>query len=189
MSDNTTSKKKNKSVYAPTPKLAAEETHILAVLVNNEPGVLARIVGFYSGRGYNIESLTVAETNHKEHLSRITIACKGTPDVIVQIKAQLQRLVPVLEVSDLTIEGKYIERELALLKVVCTGDQRADALRDADAFCARTVDSTPNSFIFEATDTATRINDFISIMKPHGLVDVSRTGIAAISKGNKAIGE
>ncbi len=189
MSKESTSKKKSKSVYAPTPELAAEETHILAVLVNNEPGVLARIVGFYSGRGYNIESLTVAETNHDEHLSRITIACKGTPAVIDQIKAQLQRLVPVLKVSDLTIEGRYIERELALLKIVCTGDQRADAQRDADAFCARTVDSTPNSFIFEATDTASRIDDFIAIMKPHGLVDVSRTGIAAISKGDRVIGE
>lgn len=187
MSDNTR-KKKSASVYAPTPVLQAQETHILAVLVNNEPGVLARVIGLFSGRGYNIESLTVAETNQSEHLSRITILCSGTPAVIEQIKAQLDRLIPVLEVSDLTIEGPHVERELALVKVVCTGEKRIEALRSADIFRARAVDSTLESFVFEITGTSEKINAFIELMLPLGLIDVSRTGIAAISRGTRAIG-
>ncbi len=181
--------KKPKSVYAPAPAQAAEESHILAVLVNNEPGVLARVIGLFSGRGYKIESLTVAETDHLEHLSRITIVCKGTPAVIEQIKAQLNRLVPVLKVSDLTIECAYLERELALIKVACTGEKRIEALRCADIFRARAVDSTLESFVFEITGTAEKINAFIDLMAPLGLVEVSRTGIAAIARGSKPIGE
>ena len=182
-------RKKSKSVYAPTPVLGDEETHILAVLVNNEPGVLARVIGLFSGRGYNIESLTVAETDHIEHLSRITIVCRGTPDVIEQIKSQLERLVPVLEVSDLSIEGSHVERELALVKVACIGEKRIEALRSADIFRARAVDSTLESFVFEITGNTEKVNAFIDLMVPLGLVDVSRTGIAAISRGKEAIGE
>ncbi len=181
-------KKISKSVYAQAPTQKSDESHIIAILVKNESGVLARVIGLYSGRGYNIESLTVAETNQSEHLSRITIVCKGTPSVIEQIKLQLARLVPVLEVSDLTVECAYIERELALVKVACTGDKRIEALRSADIFRARAVDSTLESFIFEITGTADKINAFIDIMTPLGLVDVSRTGVAAISRGKDAMG-
>ncbi len=184
----TKTKKKSASVYAPTPVQQADQTHILAILVNNEPGVLARVIGLFSGRGYNIESLTVAETNAAEHLSRITIACSGTPNVIDQIKAQLNRLVPVLEVSDLTVDGDYVDRELALVKVACKGEHRIEALRTADIFRARAVDSTLESFVFEITGTSSKINAFIELMVPLGLVDVSRTGVAAISRGKEAIG-
>lgn len=181
-------KTKSVSVYAPAPKQAEIETHILAVLVNNEPGVLARVIGLFSGRGYNIESLTVAETDQDQHLSRITIVSTGTPAVINQIKAQLDRLVPVLEVSDLTVETAYVERELALVKVACSGEKRIEALRSADIFRARAVDSTLESFVFEITGTTEKVNAFIDLMRPLGLVDVSRTGIAAISRGKDPIG-
>lgn len=184
----TVSKKKSKSVYAPSPEQQEIESHTLAILVNNEPGVLARVVGLFSGRGYNIESLTVAETDHVAHLSRITVLCSGTPAVIEQIKAQLGRLVPVLEVSDLTIEGEHVERELALVKVSGTGEKRIEALRTADIFRARPVDSTLESFVFEITGPSLKVNAFIELMRPLGLVDVSRTGIAAISRGKEAIG-
>lgn len=187
--NQTIKKKRSKSVYAPNTVIEQDEAHTLAVLVKNEPGVLARVIGLFSGRGYNIESLTVAETDHAAHLSRITIVCSGTPAVIEQIKAQLDRLVPVLEVSDLTIEGPHIERELALVKVSCTGEKRIEALRSADIFRARAVDSTLESFVFEITGTSEKINAFIELMLPLGLVDVSRTGIAAISRGTKGIGE
>lgn len=178
----------NKSVYGPGPKEAAAECHTLAILVNNEPGVLARVIGLFSGRGYNIESLTVAETDHAAHLSRITIVCKGTPGVIEQIKSQLGRLVPVLKVSDLTIEIPFVSRELALVKVVCKGEKRIEALRIADIFRARAVDSTLESFVFELTGPAEKINAFIDLMRPLGLADVSRTGVAAISRGKDVIG-
>lgn len=180
--------KKSKSVYAPTPTLKTEERHTLAILVNNEPGILARVVGLFSGRGYNIDSLTVAETDHIEHLSRITIVSSGTPDVIQQIKTLLDRLIPVIEVSDLTVEGAHVERELALVKVACIGEKRIEALRTADIFRARVVDSTLKSFVFEITGTSGKINAFIDLMRPLGLVDVSRTGVAAISRGKDAIG-
>lgn len=181
-------KKASKSVYAPNTNEQKVESHTLAILVNNEPGVLARVIGLFSGRGYNIESLTVAETDHIAHLSRITIVCTGTPAVIEQIKSQLGRLVPVISVSDLTIEGAFVERELALVKVVCTGEKRIEALRSADIFRARAVDSTLESFVFEITGPTPKINAFIDLMRPLGLVDVSRTGIAAISRGRYAIG-
>ncbi len=181
-------RKKSRSVYAPSPVQQENEVHTLAVLVNNEPGVLARVIGLFSGRGYNIESLTVAETNQVEHLSRITIVCSGTPAVIEQIKSQLDRLVPVLEVSDLTIEGAHVERELALVKVTCEGDKRIEALRSADIFRARAVDSTLESFVFEITGTSEKIDAFIDLMEPLGLIDVSRTGVAAISRGKDPIG-
>ncbi len=180
---------KSKSVYAPGPKEQTIESHTLAILVNNEPGVLARVIGLFSGRGYNIESLTVAETDHAEHLSRITIVCSGTPTVIDQIKALLERLVPVIEVADLTLETPFVSRELALVKVVCKGEQRIEALRCADIFRARAVDSTLESFVFEITGDTGKVNAFIDLMRPLGLVDVSRTGVAAISRGTEAIGK
>ena len=160
------------------------ETHTLGVLVDNEAGVLARVVGLFSGRGYNIESLTVAEVDQSEHQSRITIVTSGTPRVIEQIKAQLGRLVPSHAVVDLTVEGPHVERELALIKVAGTGEPRVESLRIADIFRARVVDSTIESFVFELTGSTQKLNTFIGLMRPLGLVDVSRTGVAAISRGD-----
>jgi acetolactate synthase-1/3 small subunit len=159
------------------------ETHTLSVLVDNEPGVLARVVGLFSGRGYNIDSLTVSEVEHEKHLSRITIVTTGTRMVIEQIKNQLSRLVPVHRVNDLTVMGKALERELALIKVRGTGDERVEALRLADAFKARVVDATIESFVFEITGKGDKIDQFVALMVPLGLVEVSRTGVAAISRG------
>ena len=175
--------KKSKSVYAPNPVNEEIESHTLAIIVENEPGVLSRVIGFFTGRGYNIDSLTVAETDHEENTSRITIVARGTPSVIEQIKASLRQLVPVKRVRDLTTFGPHIERELALIKVAGTGDKRIECLRLADVFRARPVDSTLESFIFEITGTTEKVDAFIDLMKPLGLVDVSRTGIAAISRG------
>ncbi|MBM3542131.1 MAG: acetolactate synthase small subunit [Alphaproteobacteria bacterium] len=163
------------------------ERHTIAVLVDNEPGVLARVIGLFSGRGYNIESLTVAETDPDEHVSRITVVTSGTPMVIEQIKAQLARLVPVHRVSDLTAEGPHVERELLLVKVASSGEKRVEALRIADIFRARVVDSTIESFVFEVTGAADKLSAFIGLMKPLGLVEVSRTGVVAISRGSKAL--
>ena len=161
----------------------AAQRHIIAVLVDNEAGILARVVGLFSGRGYNIDSLTVAEVNDASHLSRITLVTTGTAMVIEQIKAQLGRLVPVHRVSDLTIEGPHIARELALIKVAGTGEKRVESLRIADIFRARAVDSTVTSFVFEMTGSTEKIDAFIELMKQLGLVDVSRTGIVAIGRG------
>ena len=164
-----------------------ENTHTIAVLVDNEPGVLARVVGLFSGRGYNIESLTVAETNAANNLSRITIVTTGTPMVVEQIKAQLGRLVPVHEVSDLTLEGDSVERELALVKVVGIGETRVESLRIADIFRANVVDSTNESFVFEIVGKSSKVNAFVKLMQPLGLIDVSRTGIAAIARGTDSM--
>ena len=161
------------------------ETHTISVLVENEPGVLARVVGLFSGRGYNIESLTVAEVEHQEGLSRITIVTSGTPMVIEQIKAQLGRLVPVHRVHDLTAEGPHIERELVLIKVTGGGEIRVESLRIADIFRARVVDSTTESFVFEVTGTTEKLDAFIALMKPLGLAEVSRTGVVAIARGKE----
>ncbi len=159
------------------------ERHTIAVLVDNEPGVLARVIGLFSGRGYNIESLTVAEVDRANNLSRITIVTSGTPMIIEQIKAQLSRLVPVRVVHDLTEEGPSIERELVLVKMAGTGEGRIESLRLADIFRARVVNSTIESFVFEITGSAEKLDAFINLMKPLGLVDVSRTGVVAISRG------
>jgi acetolactate synthase I/III small subunit len=159
------------------------ERHTLSVLVDNEPGVLARVVGLFSGRGYNIESLTVAEVAHGEHLSRITIVTAGTPEVIEQISHQLERIVPIHKVTDLSVQAKVIERELAMIKVRGTGDHRSEALRLAEAFRAKVIDATIQSFIFELTGSPTKIDDFVELMRPIGLVEVSRTGVAAITRG------
>ncbi len=164
-------------------KVVENETHTISVLVDNEPGVLARVVGLFSGRGYNIESLTVTETEHESHVSRITMITTGTPQIIEQIKAQLDRLVPVHSVVDLTVTGNGVERELALIKVAGKGDKRVEALRLAEAFRAQIVDATTESFVFEITGRTSKIDQFISLMGPIGLVEVSRTGIAAISRG------
>ncbi len=178
----------SKSVYAPNVVHQTIHSHTLAILVDNEPGVLARVIGLFAGRGYNIESLTVAETDHSKHLSRITIVCSGTALVIEQIKAQLGRMVVVRGVNDLTTSGPSVERELALVKVAGKGDKRVEALRIADIFRARVVDSTLESFVFEITGTREKVDQFIDLMRPLGLVDVSRTGVAAISRGKSAIG-
>ena len=161
--------------------------HTIAVLVDNEPGVLARVIGLFSGRGYNIESLTVAEVKAVENLSRITIVTSGTPMVIEQIKAQLSRLVPVHKVSDLTLEGPAVERELALVKVAGKGDKRVESLRIADIFRARVLDSTNESFVFEIVGDTGKLDAFIRLMQPLGLVDVSRTGVVAIARGAEAL--
>ena len=159
------------------------EKHTLAVLVENEPGVLARVIGLFSGRGYNIDSLTVAEVDHTGHLSRITIVTSGTPQVIELIKAQLGRIVTVHQVHDLTVEGPSVERELAMFKVAGKGDHRVEALRLADIFRANVVDSTLESFVFEITGVPDKIDAFADLMRPLGLVDVARTGVAALSRG------
>ncbi|MCF3933812.1 acetolactate synthase small subunit [Acuticoccus sp. M5D2P5] len=169
------------------PQEAAQEAHTLTVLVDNEPGVLARVIGLFSGRGYNIDSLTVSETEHERSLSRITIVTTGTPMVIDQIKHQLARLVPVHRVSDLTADKRdALERELALVKVSGRGEQRVEALRLAQAFDARTIDATLTSFIFEITGSKPDIERFIALMATVGLVEVSRTGIAGITRGPDA---
>ena len=165
------------------PHAEIVETHTLAVMVDNEAGVLARVIGLFSGRGYNIDSLTVAEVDHKGHRSRITVVTRGTPGVIEQIKAQLGRLVPVHEVHDLTVEGPAVERELALFKVAGTGERRVEALRLADVFRAKVIDSSIEHFVFEITGRPSKIDKFVAIMAPIGLVEVCRTGVAALSRG------
>ena len=175
------------SHYPTAPVSQRVEQHTLCVLVDNEPGVLARVIGLFSGRGYNIESLTVAETDAKNRLSRITVVTSGTPMIIEQIKAQLDRLVPVHKVVDLTIAGRFVERELALVKVQGTGDKRVEALRVADIFRARVLDSTNESFVFEIVGTTDKLNAFINLMRPLGLADVSRTGVVAIARGPLAM--
>ena len=162
-------------------------SHTISVLVDNEPGILARVVGLFTGRGYNIESLTVAETNAAEKLSRITIVTAGTPMVIEQIKAQLDRLVPVHKVHDLTLEGAHIERELALVKVRSSGEKRVEALRLADVFRAKVIDAKTDSFVFEVTGNSDKVDTFISLMGALGLVDVGRTGIVAMTRGGEAL--
>jgi acetolactate synthase-1/3 small subunit len=171
------------SVYFLAPETQTPERHTLSVLVDNEPGILARIVGLFAARGFNIDSLTVSETEHEKGLSRITIVTKATPKVLPQIKLQLERLVPVHKVHDLTAEGKELERELALVKVAGTGEHRVETLRLADAFRAQVVDATVESFVFEVTGKSSKIDSFITLMMPLGLVEVVRTGVAAISRG------
>ncbi|MBQ9352054.1 acetolactate synthase small subunit [Phyllobacterium sp.] len=164
-------------------------TTVLSVLVDNEPGVLARVIGLFSGRGYNIESLTVSETEHEQHLSRITIVTRGTPHVLDQIRHQLERIVPVHRVVDLSVRAdelgneKPIQRELALVKVAGLGENRNEALRLADAFHAKVADATTEHFIFEITGKGSKLDQFIAIMKPLGLVEICRTGVAAMNRG------
>lgn len=177
------------SAYFISRETAKPETHTLSVLVDNEPGVLARVIGLFSGRGYNIDSLTVSETEHEKHHSRITIKTRGTPHVLEQIKNQLERIVPVHHVIDLTVvagelgHDRPLERELAMVKVAGTGDDRVEALRLATAFRAQVIDANTEHFIFEITGRVSKIEQFIAIMKPLGLVEVCRTGVAAMNRG------
>ncbi len=171
------------SAYFLETSKPATESHTLAVIVDNEPGVLARVIGLFSGRGYNIESLTVSETQHEAHVSRITIVTTGTPTVIEQIRHQLERMVPVHSVADLTVMGNALTRELAMIKVAGQGERRVEALRLAEAFRARVIDAGTSSFIFEITGKSDKIEQFISLMIPLGLVEVARTGVAGISRG------
>jgi acetolactate synthase-1/3 small subunit len=165
------------------PNAPVIETHTLAVVVENEPGVLARVIGLFSGRGYNIESLTVAEVDHQGHRSRITVVTSGTPQVIAQIRSQLARMVPVHSVNDLTVEGPAVQRELALFKVAGTGAARMEALQLAEIFRASVVDSTLESFVFELTGTSDKIDAFADLMRPLGLIEMARTGVAALARG------
>lgn len=162
-------------------------THTISVVVDNEAGVLARVVGLFSGRGYNIESLTVSEVDTRHHRSRITIVTSGTPMIIEQIKAQLDRLVPVHKVADLTTEGPNVSRELALVKVEGTGEKRVEAMRLADVFRASVVDSTRNSFVFELTGSGIKVDAFVDLLKELGLVEVARTGAVALSRGETGL--
>lgn len=177
------------SAYFFVSETEKPRSHVLAVVVDNEPGVLARVIGLFSGRGYNIESLTVSETSHEKHLSRITIVSSGTLHVLDQIKKQLERMVPVHRVVDLTLTAelagheKPIERELALVKVAGTGEDRVEAMRLADAFRAQVIDASTNHFTFEITGRLSKIEQFINIMEPLGLVEVCRTGVAAVNRG------
>jgi acetolactate synthase I/III small subunit len=168
-------------------KPEANERHTLSVTVSNEPGVLARIAGMFTARGYNIESLTVADISDHDAISRITIVTAGTPAVIEQVVAQLDRMVPVHKVTDLTVVGDHVERELALVKVAGTGDHRIEALRLAEVFRAGVVDTTISSFVFEVTGSSTKIDRFIELMEEIGLVEVARTGIVAMARGKEAV--
>jgi acetolactate synthase-1/3 small subunit len=159
----------------------------ISVLVENEAGVLARVIGLFSGRGYNIDSLTVAPVDDERHRSRINVVTSGTEMVIEQIKAQLDRLVPVHRVSDLTLEGPHIAREMAMIKVVGTGEKRSEALRIAEAFRARVIDATVESFVLELTGATDKLDAFLDLMRPLGLAEVSRTGVAAIARGPRTI--
>ena len=181
------SEKPTGSAYFLEEKKEPLVAHTLSILVDNEPGVLARVIGLFSGRGYNIDSLTVTETEHEKHLSRITIVTRGTPNVIVQIKHQLERLVPVHRVRDLTDEGVSLERELALVKVVGKGEKRNEALRLAEVFRANVVDTSLDHFVFEITGKASKIETFLNLLSEVGLVEVSRTGIAAIGRGSSSM--
>ncbi|MBB5687472.1 acetolactate synthase small subunit [Sphingobium boeckii] len=167
-------------------KEETKERHTLSVIVDNEPGILARIAGLFTARGYNIESLTVTDISEDDLISRITIVTSASADVMDQIIAQLERLVPVHKVVDLTALGPHVERELALVKVGGTGDHRIEALRLADVYRARVVDATTSSFIFEVTGGTEKIDTFVSLMREVGLIEVARTGIVAISRGKEA---
>ena len=162
-------------------------TATISVLVDNEAGVLARVIGLFSGRGYNIDSLTVAPVEDGRGRSRINVVTSGTEMVIEQIKAQLDRLVPVHRVADLSKEGAHLAREMALIKILCAGERRAEALRLADAFRARVVDATTESFVFEMTGNPDKLDAFLALMRPLGLAEVSRTGVAAIARGTRVI--
>ena len=177
------SQKPTGSAYFIEDKRDALEPHTFSILVDNEPGVLSRIAGLFSGRGYNVESLTVCETEHTKHLSRFTIVTRGTPMVLAQIKHQLERMVPVHSVVDLTVLGDPLERELALVKVAGKGDKRIEALRLAEIFRASVIDASTDHFVFEITGRSSKIEQFLAIMSELGMVEVSRTGIAAIGRG------
>ena len=168
---------------------SATRSATISVLVDNEAGILARVTGLFTGRGYNIDSLTVAAVEAGGALSRINVVTSGTPMVIDQIKAQLDRLVQVHRVTDLTAEGPHVAREMALVKVVGVGEKRVEALRIADTFRARVVDTTTGSFVFELTGSTEKLDAFIDLMRDLGLAEVSRTGVAALSRGMSTISD
>ena len=173
------------SIYEKSNINEKESLRTLSLIVDNQPGALARVVGLFSGRGYNIESLSVTEIDKTRNLSRISIVTKGTSLTIEQIKSQLSRLIPVRLVRDLTLEGPFIESELALIKVVATGLNRVEALRIADTFRAKTLDVTLKSFIFELTGKPHKIDAFVSLMRSLGDTEISRTGVSALARGNE----
>jgi acetolactate synthase-1/3 small subunit len=168
-------------------KAEASERHTLSILVDNEAGILARVAGLFTARGYNIDSLTVADVTEDLAISRITIVTSGSAHVIEQILAQLERLVPVHKVTDLTAFGPHVERELALVKVAGTGEHRIEAMRLADIYRARVLDATTGSFVFEITGSTEKINTFVELMREVGLVEVARTGVVAIARGRDAV--
>jgi acetolactate synthase-1/3 small subunit len=171
------------SHYPSAPRSQEIVSRTLSIFVDNEPGVLARVIGLFAGRGYNIDSLTVTEVEHEKHLSRITVITSGTPAVLQQIKHQLERLVPVHRVRDLTEKGEAVQRELALVKVVSKGEKRIEALRLAEIFRAKVVDTSIEHFVFEMTGKPSKIETFLNLMMELGLEEVSRTGVAAIARG------
>jgi acetolactate synthase-1/3 small subunit len=173
------------SVYQNNDLKEEETSRTLSLVVDNQPGTLARVIGLFSGRGYNIESLTVTEIDNRRHLSRISLVTRGTSMTIEQIKSQLLRIVPVHLVRDLTLEGPFIKSELALIKLVADGANRVEALRIAETFRARTLDVTLGSFVFELTGRPNKIDAFIGLMNSLGDIEISRTGVSAISRGNK----
>jgi len=168
----------------------AEETErqaTFAILVDNEPGVLHRLVGLFAARGYNIESLTVAETDRRAHTSRVTIVTSGAPQVLAQIEAQLQKMVATRHVQDVSRDPNGLERELALVKVKGAGADRVEALRIGEIFRAKVLDTTIDSFIFEITGASSKIDKFVDLMRPLGLVELSRTGVLSITRGVDAM--
>ncbi len=168
-------------------KNQAEEKHVLAVIVDNEAGVLGRVVGLFSGRGYNIHSLTVSEVDKEKGLSRITVETSAPPHVIEHVVTLIERIVPVHKVSDLTAKGAYVERGLALVKVKAAGEKRAEILHLADSFDAKEVDSPDKSFVFEITDISSKLDEFIDSMKSYGIIEYARTGVTAISRGSEGL--
>lgn len=185
MANEMTDKSAPASAYDMTHEDEVAERRTLAVMVDNEPGVLARVVGLFSARGFNIESLTVAEVDNTRHRSRITIVTRGSPQTLEQIEAQLLRLVPVDKVIDITKSKRGLERELALVKVAGAGAARVEALRISEIFRAHVIDTTSESFVFEVTGTSDKIDQFLELMKPLGLVEVSRTGVLSIKRGKE----
>ena len=175
------------SVYDLSHAEEAEKLATFAILVENEPGVLHRLVGLFAARGYNIESLTVAETDRRAHTSRVTIVTRGAPHVLEQIEAQLEKMVATRHVQDVTRDPNGLERELALVKVKGTGPDRVEALRIADIFRAKVLDTTIDSFIFELTGVSSKIDKFVELMRPLGLVELSRTGVLSITRGPDAM--
>ena len=187
MTDAAQSSAQPASVYDLAHADEVESLATFAVLVDNEPGVLHRLVGLFAARGYNIESLTVAETDGRAHTSRVTIVTRGTPHVLTQIEAQLEKMVSTRHVQDVTRDPNGLERELALVKVRGTGAERVEALRVGDIFRAKVIDSTHESFVFEVTGASAKIDSFVELMRPLGLVEVSRTGVLSIQRGAEAL--
>ena len=176
----------SKSAYSSPGKQGKFDTHIIVVWVDNEAGVLARVVGLFSGRGYNIESLAVAEIDPKLNISRITIVTTGTPQVIEQIKLQLKKLVPVHKVADFKREDKkVIFKEMALFKVVGNNSKKEKALNACKKYNAVILDKTKNSYVIQITALRREIDSMSKNLKKFGLVSVSRTGAVAMTRGSE----